>query len=423
MLRRTLFILIPFAILTCSPDRPAPAAPVSAGKTADDGLGGLFDTLNDRMGDVVINTTTVKPDSLEVADSLRFHIELRFHDSVPQEHWELYRRGADRWEEIITHDLPDATIPYESTGVNMYYAPYSPGLLVAGEPVDDLIVTVTHDDAIWGVGIGGPTWLRPESRLPIAGFIVADVEYMAEFFLEIGQLRASYNQVTSAEEYAEAYLRHWIYETAIHEIGHVLGIGTTWTLDHRFHLNEDPMKSYYAGKNSLDAFSVMIGTPFTGTPVPVYDVGHWNGRIVPGAMMSNGSLHGTGRISTLTVGALADLGYEVDWSQGRVWELFDSQAEFGTNRLSALGWSLELEVFEQFPDLKRIDHVRYVAVVESCIRHGTIEDGYDGIWIGLGRWVDDGVWLSGGAGKPTTFPLSLRRWHDKTVDMRHIVKP
>ena len=310
---------------------------------------------------------------MELSDSLRFNIELRFHDSVPQSHWTFYRQGAARWEEIILGDLPDAIIPHQRTGNNSYHAPYSPELIKAGTPIEDLIVTVTYDDAIRGTAIGGPTWIRPETKLPMAGFVVVDGEYMVDWWYEVGEVQASFDETINAKAYAEAYLNVWLYETAVHEIGHVLGIGTIWNLDDRFHYDTDPMKSYFAGEHAVAAFSLLEGVPFTGNPVPVYRSGHWNGRIIPEARMSNNGMH-LNYISTVTVAALADLGYEVDFTQGHSCELFNGiqTPEFLHKKLSLN----QLAMYERYDELRDINRGAYIGTISYLIQEGLIEKDY-----------------------------------------------
>lgn len=383
MLARTVFFLLlglSVALFSCSKDRSVPVAPAGKANQFDD----FFDFFNSQQA------TPAQGDSTAVDTVFKFDIELRFDESVPQSHRQLFRQGADRWEEIILGDLPDAIIPSQATGSNRYSTPYSPHLVEAGTTVDDLIVTVTYDDAIIGSAIGAPTWIRPETRLPMAGFVVVDGEYMAEYWRRVGTTVDELGQLPAGvdvEEFAQAWLRFWLSETAVHEIGHALGIGTIWWLDDRFHSDDDPMKSYFAGEHAVAAFRASLGFHYEGDVVPVYGSGHWNGRLLGEAFMDNYGYGGIERISTITVGALADLGYEVDFSQGHVCTVFNPDTfSFSPDRraVASLG---ELALYEQNPDIRRVEGENYTRFIWWMIQEGHVEDGYDGIFRGAGKAV------------------------------------
>ena len=390
-MRRFFVVLSLFFFVACSKDQPAPVAP--AGKAADDDFGVLLDLMS-ILPDSIDTSKIAQPDSVEAVedsiaalpDSLRFNIELRFHDSVPASHRHFFRQGADRWEEVVVGDLPAAVIPSEATNSNRYQTPYSPELIAAGTLVDDIIITVTYDEAIRGTAVGGSTWLREETRLPMAGFVVVDGEYMVDWFHEVGEKHAYWEETINASTWAEAHFNLWLYEAAVHEIGHALGIGTIWWLDDRFHYDEDPMKSYFAGEHAIAAFQVLPGASYKGEAVPVYGSGHWNGRMLGEATMDN---HGVDmeRISTITVGALADLGYEVDFSQGHVCTVFDPETHpFSPDRQVVFDM-VKSAMYERYPDIRRADGVHYTNFIRWMIQEGHVEDGYDGIFSGAGKAV------------------------------------
>ena len=108
-----------------------------------------------------------------------------------------------------------------------------------------------------------------------------------------------------------------LYETAMHEIGHVLGIGnwiysySTWR--HLFRPGDGD--GHFVGPLAVAAFDAAGGEDYTGGKVPLEDRIptlniHWRRSVIPGDVMSIG--RDSKLLTAITLGALADLGYEVD---------------------------------------------------------------------------------------------------------------
>ena len=111
----------------------------------------------------------------------------------------------------------------------------------------------------------------------------------------------------------------------LHEIGHILGIGTLWNF--RRSLLVGPVSGggldpYFAGANARDQFTLLQST-YAGTPVPVENcVGisgcgagtrdsHWRKSVFNTELMQ-GYSNPNMPMSRVTVGSLADLGYTVN---------------------------------------------------------------------------------------------------------------
>ncbi|MEO7363195.1 MAG: leishmanolysin-related zinc metalloendopeptidase, partial [Gemmatimonadaceae bacterium] len=111
----------------------------------------------------------------------------------------------------------------------------------------------------------------------------------------------------------------------LHEIGHILGIGTLWNF--RRTLLVGPVSGggtdpYFAGATARDQFALLLST-YTGTPVPVENcigitgcgVGtrdsHWRKSVFNTELMQGYSNRNM-PMSRVTVGSLADLGYTVN---------------------------------------------------------------------------------------------------------------
>jgi hypothetical protein len=184
---------------------------------------------------------------------------------------QLFAEAAQRWAQVIVTDLPD----------------------FGG--IDDLLITanVTSIDGQFGVlGSAGPTSFRSVSSggLPLQGvmnFDSADLESLAAN----GQLK----------------------DVILHEMGHVLGIGTLWD---SFGLRSG---SSYLGSNGVREYAALTGTSSLSS-VPLETQGgqgtansHWSEAVFRDELMT-GFLSGPVRpLSRLTVASLQDIGYGVNY--------------------------------------------------------------------------------------------------------------
>lgn len=112
-------------------------------------------------------------------------------------------------------------------------------------------------------------------------------------------------------------------DTIIHELLHALGVGTLWTADERVSLNgrsdnknliaKRGGKWYYTAPRALAAYQALGGKGKGILLDP--DQGHWAGEVVCSEILSGSAGDVTDRvnpISTITLGALSDLGYSVN---------------------------------------------------------------------------------------------------------------
>ena len=214
-----------------------------------------------------------------------FDIEFVFLDDFTVEQQQLLRRVAERWASAIQMELPDyefSTAWSATCGDHLIRIP-------AGEQIDDLRIYVTKFDKVAPSGrllsgYGVPSLLRPSS-MPILGCIGIEQEI-------------------STQSYSL-----WI--VGLHEIGHVLGIGTIWNDSGMLRgLNAD---AHFAGPQAIAAFDQAGGTNYRGAKVPTeQDGGHWRSNVLSDELMvpSGNDL----MLSAITLGALSDLGYSVDFS-------------------------------------------------------------------------------------------------------------
>lgn len=101
----------------------------------------------------------------------------------------------------------------------------------------------------------------------------------------------------------------------LHEIGHVLGVGTLWSAS-GFLQDAGGSDPIFTGPQSLAQFLALGGASYTGRPVPVENSGgagtrdsHWRESALRNELMTGFVNQGFNPLSRLTVGSLRDLGY------------------------------------------------------------------------------------------------------------------
>jgi hypothetical protein len=249
-----------------------------------------------------------------VPSSTGYDIEFHFLTPVTAEQKQIFLDAAARWEALITDDVPTEWVTSSS-------------LTCAGtidEYVDDVTIRVLLGD-IDGPGgaLGGaaPCWTRytslSEIGLPAYGVMIFDV--------------------------ADVGLSQFP-DVVLHEMGHVLGIGTLWRdswlladddgpLWNCFPVSGDPPPAlttdpYFNAPYAQAAFDASGGSSYSGNKVPVEDdygdgtrCVHWRETVLDTELMT-GLAEATGvtmPLSEITVKSLADLGYGVATSG---WDAF-----------------------------------------------------------------------------------------------------
>lgn len=146
------------------------------------------------------------------------------------------------------------------------------------------------------LGQAGPTYVDTSTYFPVEGTMEFDAADLAAMEAD-GSL----------------------FNVILHEMGHVIGIGTLWN---HYDLVEgrgtdDPL---YTGANAMREYGALLGTG-SPTKVPAANRGgagtadsHWREDTFGPELMSGFADMGPLPLSRLTVAALADLGYEVDYS-------------------------------------------------------------------------------------------------------------
>lgn len=190
----------------------------------------------------------------------------------------IFQAAADRWEEIIIGDIPDVTV--DGFGL-----------------IDDLVIQASAPtiDGPGGVlGQAGPTNVRTGSFLPSTGVMEFDSADVADL-IAAGQFD----------------------EVILHEMGHVLGIGTIWN-DLGLLTGAGSEDPRFTGAGATLEYQSIFSVTETSVPVentggPGTADGHWRESIFDNELMT-GFLNpgGANPLSRVTAASMADMGYVVN---------------------------------------------------------------------------------------------------------------
>lgn len=217
--------------------------------------------------------------TLSEARQSDFAIDVRFLGGLTPTQRAVFEVAAARWSEVIVGDLPAVTVD--------------------GNPIDDVLIDargIAIDGASGILGQAGPTQLRSGSLLPATGIMEFDIG-------DLAQLEASGG----------------LLNVIVHEMGHVLGIGTLWRNKGLLSGAGSP-NPQFTGMNAMREFAVLSNSP-TPIPVPVANTGgqgtrdgHWREAVFGSELMTGFLNPAVNPLSRLTIASLADLGYEVNYA-------------------------------------------------------------------------------------------------------------
>lgn len=265
-----------------------------------------------------------------------YDIEFQFVGPVSDSLRSVVRSASERWERVITGDLPDVEpgspeAERDSIDLNRCFS----GAGKRGAPIDDLLMLV-RADSIDGEGSvlarAGPCFVRDsddDPRLPpttVVGGVEVDTADVGGGSLET---------------------------IVLHEIGHVLGFGTLWNFRGGdavgpYQLLEDPGSDdpTFIGPFAIEKFLEIGGDRFDGEPVPVANQGgqgtrdsHWRESVFGNELMT-GFLNPNiaNPMSSVTVASLADQYYSVDLGEADAFRVLVG----GGGAAARLGGAIEL---------------------------------------------------------------------------------
>jgi hypothetical protein len=225
-----------------------------------------------------------------------FAITLCYTTTMTTAQRNAFDAAAARWAQVITGDL--SAILLQSNANECGTHP-STNLVV-----DDLLIFVSVGpiDGVSGtLGQAGPCRVRDLTGFsPVSGVMEFDVADMAVMEAN-GRLGS----------------------VILHEMGHVLGIGTIWEalglLQNPGTVGGTLRDVSYSGTNGIAGFNAIGGATYTGgAKVPVENTGgegtmngHWRESLLSNELMTGFISGATNPLSLLTVRSLQDLGYTV----------------------------------------------------------------------------------------------------------------
>ncbi|GAB5554559.1 MAG: leishmanolysin-related zinc metalloendopeptidase [Saprospiraceae bacterium] len=217
-------------------------------------------------------------------DRGRFNISLKYVVPVTERQQEVFEAAAARWERIIIGDVPSftGTVPSAFNG----FPPAVDGTL------DDILIEVALApiDGPGGIlGQAGPRFVRTSDFLTLSGvmfFDVADLDFLEQLDL--------------------------FEEVIVHEMGHVLGVGTLWGFQND--LLQDPNGNpYFAGRTANVHWNAEGGSgelPIEDIGGPGTRLGHWRESVLRNELMTGFLNLGENPLSRITAGSMRDLGYK-----------------------------------------------------------------------------------------------------------------
>ena len=238
-----------------------------------------------------------------------FDIGLRFVSVPSATQLQTFSNAAARWEAVITGDVPSQIINRLAGYCN------SPGAI--NETVDDLIIVVRLEpiDGVGAVlGSAGPCDVRAGSVLPALGTMRFDTADLANL-----EANGNFGNVI------------------LHEMGHVLGVGTIWS-NKGFLVNPSTatisLDTHFSGPLAITAFNNVGGATYTGggtggAKVPVENRldetnpprsfagtrnSHWRETVLQNELMTGFLNAGSNPLSQLTIASMQDIGYTVNAS-------------------------------------------------------------------------------------------------------------
>ncbi|MCY3017092.1 MAG: hypothetical protein NT171_20675 [Planctomycetota bacterium] len=233
-----------------------------------------------------------------VNEAVGFQIDISFSGNVSDRTKVAARLAADKWQSVITGDLAS--------------------VVVDGEYIDDfkLVVKEQQVDGLYGaLAYAGPTRTNSNGQTVI-------------------QKRGSSNTSFGGTAVVDIADRNneQIKDIMVHELGHALGIGPFWKLEY----NRSSFKPLglvknlftdspiYVGRYALAEYRKLapgaIGVPLESGGGGGTRGAHWSEDVF-GPELMTGYLSPTMPLSRVTVGALQDLGYSVDYSKADAYAL------------------------------------------------------------------------------------------------------
>jgi hypothetical protein len=205
--------------------------------------------------------------------------------------------AVTRWQSIVTRGVPDLPVTLAAGDCLAGAAPFN-------GTVDDLMIDVAvHPiDGVGGIlGQAGPCVASNGDNLTRTGVMEFDSADVAALLAD-----GTFGDVV------------------LHEMGHVLGIGTLWNYNRSLLTGAGTPGPRYVGPRGMAEWSRLGGA----LTVPVEDTGgagtadsHWSEATFGNELMTGYLNAGSNPLSALSIASLGDLGYSVDLTAADAYSL------------------------------------------------------------------------------------------------------
>jgi hypothetical protein len=237
------------------------------------------------LNPLVFTATATAPATTSPTPTGEYSIVVRYVGTASSRQQLAVSNAVARWQSVITRDLAD--IPLNSAANSCWN-----GQPAINERIDDMLIFVEFveiDGAGKVLGEAGPCYVRTDNSLPLLGHLKLDAA-----------------DLRMMEQYGT------LDDVVLHEIGHVLGIGTLWSEKNLLQGKgtEDPG---FTGANAVSAYRNIGGT---AALVPVENTGgdgtrdgHWRESVFGNELMTGWVGRGSNPLSAMTIASLLDMGY------------------------------------------------------------------------------------------------------------------
>lgn len=210
----------------------------------------------------------------------------------------VFERARRRWEAVIVNSLTPlpTSLADLAAGCGISSGVSATAITTHGVVIFAQITAIDGPGSI--LGSAGPCLIRANDRAPVAGLMRFDSADVANL-----ENAGSFEAVI------------------LHEMGHVLGVGTLWGLEGFLQNPSLPSSpgadTHHTGSHALAAFNAIGGQTYTnGTKVPVENSaipgsgdGHWRESVASNELMTPYLNAGPAPLSQLTVGSVDDFPY------------------------------------------------------------------------------------------------------------------
>lgn len=224
-----------------------------------------------------------------------FSLEVRFVGNGGTEQVRnAFTTAAVKWQRMIVGRVHTVNLNRPAGGCGATWMP------AISETITDVLI-FARIDSIDGPGRilaqAGPCIINTTNNLTITGLMEFDIADLSSMLNN-----GTFNDVV------------------LHEMGHVLGIGTLWNFGRTLLTGAGTANPFFTGAAARAGFAAINTVTFSGSPVPVEGTpapagtrdGHWRESVFIRELMQGYAKVGGMPLSRVTVGSLQDMGYLVD---------------------------------------------------------------------------------------------------------------